>query len=75
MNSVLVQEILGFNNLVKTICSSLQDLLRALNGQSTMSWAIEATMRSLFDGKVPKAWSDVSYPSLKPLGSYIANLK
>ena len=75
MNTVLTQEIIRFNNLTRTVQSSLQDLLKAIRGMIPMSGAIELTLRMLFDGKVPKAWADVSYPSLKPLGSYISDLK
>ena len=75
MNTVLTQEILRFNNLSRTIIASLEDLLKAIKGQIPMSTAIETTLRTLFDGKVPKAWMGVSYPSLKPLGGYIADLK
>ena len=75
MNTVLTQEIIRFNNLSRTVKSSLQDLLKAIKGMIPMSGAIELTLRMLFDGKVPKAWQDVSYPSLKPLGSYISDLK
>lgn len=75
MNTVLTQEIIRFNNLSRTVKSSLIDLISAIKGMIPMSGAIELTLRMLFDGKVPKAWQDVSYPSLKPLGSYITDLK
>ncbi|CAG9334937.1 unnamed protein product [Blepharisma stoltei] len=75
MNTVLTQEVLRFNNLTRTVRSSLQDLLKAIKGQIPMSSIIEATLRTLFDGKVPEIWMKASYPSLKPLGSYIGDLK
>lgn len=55
MNTVLTQEVLRFNNLSRTVKSSLQDLLKAIKGMIPMSGAIELTLRMLFDGKVPKA--------------------
>lgn len=75
MNTVFTQEVIRFNVLTKCIKSVLNDLVKAINGQISMSVLLESTMKSLFDGKVPKVWKDVSYPSLKPLGSYITDLK
>lgn len=40
-----------------------------------MSTQLEAASKSLFDGKVPDLWMQSSYPSLKPLGGYIADLR
>jgi len=40
-----------------------------------MSPIIESSIKSLFDGKVPAFWIKKSYPSLKPLGGYITDLK
>lgn len=36
-----------------------------------MSQDLEVVFNSLFDNKVPEVWHKVSYPSLKPLGSWI----
>lgn len=75
MNTVLTQEIIRFNTLTRCIKNVLTDLIKGLSGQIVMSGLLESTMKMLFDGKVPKVWKDVSYPSLKPLGSYITDLK
>ena len=75
MNTVLTQEVIRFNNLTKCIRNTLADLTKAVTGQISMSGLIEATIKTLFDGKVPKVWKDVSYPSLKPLAGYISDLK
>lgn len=75
MNTVLTQEIIRFNNLTKTIRNTLNDLIKAVTGQISMSSSLEFTIKALFDGRVPKVWKNVSYPSLKPLGSYMADLK
>lgn len=40
-----------------------------------MSAQLEAASKSLFDGKVPDMWMSSSYPSLKPLGGYVADLR
>lgn len=74
MNTVLTQEIIRFNRLIKEIRQSLKDLKKAIKGEVLLSATLEGTLNSLLIGKVPQQWKDVSYPSLKPLGSYIKDL-
>jgi dynein heavy chain len=38
-----------------------------------MSSELEAVGNALFDNKVPDFWAERSYPSIKPLASYIAD--
>lgn len=63
-----------FLSLCKTICVSLQNLLKAIKGLVVMDAELEAIASSLLVGKVPDKWAKRSYPSLKPLGSYITDL-
>lgn len=73
LNTVLVQEVIRFNKLLRIIKESLQDLLKALKGLVVMSESLEAMARSLFTNLVPSIWASKAYPSLKPLGNLMFN--
>ncbi|CAG9858599.1 unnamed protein product [Phyllotreta striolata] len=74
MNTVLKQELIRFNRLSSAVKKSLNDLIKAVKGIVVMSHELEQTYEALVIGKVPNSWQGKSYPSLKPLGSYVNDL-
>jgi dynein heavy chain len=57
MNTVLVQEIIRYNKLLKVVHQTSQDLLKALKGLVVMSQELEDMSNSLYNNAVPKLWA------------------
>lgn len=67
-------EFFRFNRLIDYVRKSLVSVQKAITGQIAMIPELERVHASMVIGQLPKAWLGKSYPSLKPLGSYIADL-
>ncbi|BBM97612.1 dynein axonemal heavy chain [Marchantia polymorpha subsp. ruderalis] len=74
MNSVLHQEMIRYNKLTDVIRSSLVVVQKTLKGLVVMSSEIEKLATSMFLGRMPAMWAPFSYPTMKPLLSYAAEL-
>ena len=76
MNTVLQQECIRYNKLTVQIRSTLKLLQQALKGEVVMSTDLERMAGSMSIGRVPTLWTqnNTSYPSLKPLMSYVDDL-
>lgn len=73
MNTVLRQELIRFNRLLSYIRKSLVNVGKAVKGQIAMIPELERTHASMIIGKLPADWLKKSYPSLKPLASYVTD--
>ena len=73
-NTVICQELQRFNKLTTKIRSSLQELQKAVKGLVVMNADLDGLAAAMLNNQLPAMWAKVSYPSLKPLSSYIAEL-
>jgi dynein heavy chain len=74
LTTVLLQEVQRYNRLLDRITTSLQQLHNAVLGVVLSSPTLDAMHTSLLDNHVPAYWTEVAYPSLKPLSSWITDL-
>jgi dynein heavy chain len=74
MNTVLCQELIRFNNLLNIMQSSLVNVQKAVKGLVVMSEDLDIFGSSLFVNRIPLMWKSKSYPSLKNLSGYFADL-
>lgn len=71
MNTVLVQEMERFNNLLREIRSTCKNVHDGILGKIVMTPLLDETAAALVLRKIPASWMKKSYPSLKNIGSYI----
>jgi dynein heavy chain len=74
LSTVLFQEIERFNKLTALLKRTLNDLIQAIQGEILMSEDLDSMYSSLMNSQVPAIWHKISYPSLKPLGSWMRDL-
>ena len=71
MNTVLQQEILRYNALLKVVRNSLANVIKAVDGVVSMNNELSEVFDKVIMNKIPNLWAKYSYNSLKPLASYI----
>lgn len=71
----LQQEIVKFNLLLQRMKSTMLELVRAIKGFVVMSSDLDKMYTSFLNNEVPSLWSQVAYPSLRPLSSWYEDLK
>ena len=74
LSTVLLQEIEKFNRLLNKMKRSLTDIDLAIKGFIVMSDELDKMYLRLQNNQQPFNWMKVSYPSLKPLSSWFADL-
>ena len=72
--NVFIQECDALNALLKEMNRTLQELNLAFAGELTMSSIMEDLMFSLFKDTVPAPWHRLAWPSMRPLGGWLADL-
>eukprot|EP00744_Colponema_vietnamica_P000937 GILI01001621.1.p1 GENE.GILI01001621.1~~GILI01001621.1.p1 ORF type:complete len:2798 (-),score=990.63 GILI01001621.1:124-7776(-) len=73
--NVFLQECEYMNYLLVEMMRSLAELDLGFKGELTMSDAMEYLIQCLFLDRVPETWTKLAFPSMRPLGSWLANLK
>jgi len=69
------QECQRMNSLVAEMVRSLSELELGFKGDLTMTDEMERLMDALYADVVPEAWVQISYPTQRPLGSWLADLQ
>ncbi len=74
LSTVLRQEIDRFNNLLRVLWLTLDNIKKAIKGLVVMSADLEQIYSSFLNNQVPSQWASAAYPSLKPLASWVRDL-
>ena len=72
--AVLKQESERYNKLLSLVRIAFQDVGKAIKGLAIMSPQLEDVYQCILLNKIPRMITDVCYPTLKPLSSWIVDL-
>lgn len=73
--NAFLQECQLMNVLINEILKSLAEIELAFKGELTMTEAMETLMSSINNNRVPANWAKLAFPTTRPLGSWLDNLK
>jgi dynein heavy chain len=73
--NVFLQECELMNVLIHEILKSLQEIELSFKGELTMTPKMEALMDSIALNQIPGPWAKYAFPSTRPLGTWLDNLK
>ena len=74
VSSVLYQEVVSYNKLLKIITETCNLTFQCLKGLITITPDVEEFVSEVYFDMLPKQWKTASYLSKKPLGSYVSDL-
>lgn len=75
MNTVLTQEVIRQNKLIKQMIATLIEFRKAVAGKVVMSEEFEDMGKMFMQNLVPNNWVSVSFLSLKPLSSQMIDFQ
>lgn len=71
MNTVLKQELIRYNRLLDVMFDTLKNIMLAMKGLIVLSGELDEMATQMYNNQTPLLWKATSYPSLKPMSSYI----
>lgn len=75
LNTVLTQETINYCRLIEVITGSVMRLQSVMRGKAVYTKELGHLADQIARGDaVPKLWLQVCYPTLKPIGSFVADL-
>ena len=74
LTTVLLQEITKYNKLLEIVKKTVNNLIDTIKGLILTSNELDEMYFAFINNQIPKNWKNSSYPSLKPLGSWIEDL-
>jgi dynein heavy chain len=72
MNTVLVQECMRYNKLIRIIKQTTDNIKAAVRGDIPMTPDLEVAGDDIFNGKVPRVWR--LYRTMKPLAAWVIDV-